>query len=66
MSRAQQIRDAAIAAAHGESRYYPEPSDPTPNELAYLRAIECFKAGKQCAGWDHVEFGDLPLAQEAS
>ncbi len=54
----QLIRDAALWSAHGSARDYPEPHVPTPAQALYLQAIEAFKEGRQCTGWDLVDTAD--------
>lgn len=61
--RALLIRKAASAAAYGETIEHPEPGQPTEQEEAYLQAIELFRAGRQCAGWDAFERGDAYIAE---
>ena len=50
------LRRDAVAASHGETEpYVPSPREPSPAEQAYIDAAEAFRAGHQCAGWDHFE-----------
>ena len=62
--REEQIRDAAIGASCGEVKPCPEPKEPTDAEALYLRARESFQAGRQCAGWDHIEAADAIVCPE--
>jgi hypothetical protein len=53
--REEQLVRAAKGAAYGEALPYAEPNEPTAVEALCLRAIEAFKSGAQCRGWDLVE-----------
>lgn len=56
-----QIRDAALAAAYGEQRFYHTPSTPNAAEACYLSAIDLFGRGRICLAYDLVEQADHSL-----
>lgn len=58
LSRVEQMRNAAIAAAYHEPDDGPEPLEPTASEALYLEARRLFRAGRHCDGWDAIEAGD--------
>ncbi len=56
--REHQLRTAAIKAAYGEATDHPEPAIPSAAEEGFLAAIDLFRHGRQCAGWDAFELAE--------
>lgn len=52
------IYKAALAAAYGERRSYPQPRNPTAVEEHYLHAIEAFWDRRPTRGYDHIDRGN--------